>query len=358
MTNTLFFPGVGLSFELSRVAFTVFGLNVYWYGIIIGLAFAAAGFCYVRRAKLFGLDPDRVLDVMIVTVIGGVIGARLYYVAFRWEIYAGNLFAMVNLREGGLAIYGGIIGGVLACLAVCKLRRVRALPTLDLFASGLLIAQAIGRWGNFVNIEAFGTNTTAPWGMRSDVITDYLISHQARLAELGMYVDPFIPVHPTFLYESVWDVIGFILIALYFKRRKFDGEILLIYLGWYGLGRAMIEGLRTDSLMMGGLRISQVVAILCVVASVVILCIVHAKIKADPNWRTLYLHTDEAKSILDGTFYKRQAGEALPPQLDMPAPPRLHDWRRVKARTRWAASRTQMAEMRRQKIALRRRKRI
>ncbi|MCL2578781.1 MAG: prolipoprotein diacylglyceryl transferase [Oscillospiraceae bacterium] len=357
MTITLFFPGLGLSFELNRVAFTVAGQPIYWYGIIIGLAFAGAALVTVKRAKLFGLDPDRMMDVFIVTAIGGVIGARLYYVAFRWELYAGDFMSIVNLRQGGLAIYGGVIAGILSCWLICRLRRVKFLPAIDLIASGLLLAQAIGRWGNFVNIEAFGRNTTAPWGMRSPVITDFLIANEARLTELGMVIDPFIPVHPTFLYESIWNIIGFVLITLYIKHRKFDGEILLIYLGWYGLGRAWIEPLRTDSLMMGGVRISQLIAILCVAASVITLLVIHSRIRQSPSYLTLYPNTDEAKAILAGTFYKKggiDSGDSVVKSFA----PRLHEWRRIKARNKWSASKRQMSEISRGKITLRRRKRL
>lgn len=248
MTHTLEFPGLGLSFELNRVAFSVFGVQIFWYGIIITLAFFVFALVAVRRAKEFGVEPDRVIDAMIFTALGGVIGTRLYFVAFSWENYRHNLLGIFNFRAGGLAIYGGIIAGGLCLILFCRVKKLKPLPMLDLFGSGMLIAQAIGRWGNFVNIEAFGTETNAPWRMLSPDITIY-------------------PVHPTFLYESLWNIIGFILISLYIKRRKFDGEITLMYIGWYGIGRAVIEGMRADSLMIGGLRVSQVVAVLCVIAA-------------------------------------------------------------------------------------------
>ena len=319
MTHTLDFPGLGLSFELNRVAFSVFGQPVFWYGLIIGLAFAAAAFYYIKRVKEFGLDGDRMIDVLILTALGGVIGVRLYHVIFSWEMYRHNLLGIFNLREGGLAIYGGIAGGVLFAYLACKWRGVKFLPLLDLFASGMLLAQGIGRWGNFVNIEAFGSNTTAPWGMTSPVITSYLIHYQERLAALGMMVDPHMPVHPTFLYESLWNFAGFALIALYIKKRKFDGEIFLIYLGWYGLGRAVIEGMRTDSLMLGNWRISQVVAVLCVIASAAALAVIHSRIRKsnDPSYLRLYVHTVEGGATPGGAM----VGSVY-------IPPRIHDWRR------------------------------
>ena len=343
MTTTLFFPGLGLSFELNRVAVTVFGLSIYWYGIIIGLAFLAATMCYVRRATLFGLDPDRMIDATLVVAMCGVIGARLYYVAFRWGDYAHNLTSIFNLRGGGLAIYGGVIFGILSAWVFCKLRGIKFLPMLDLLASGMLIAQAIGRWGNFVNIEAFGTNTTAPWGMRSPVITSYLTAHQQRLAEAGMIVDPYMPVHPTFLYEFLWNIIGFILISKYIKRRKFDGEIFLLYIGWYGLGRAVIEGLRTDSLMLGGFRISQVLAALCVVASLAALGIIYSRIKRDPEY--LKPHDNTAQP-------------ADKPASSEPKPPRIYEWRRTAQMGKRPVVKIPRRDARAQMAALRMRKRI
>ena len=316
MTHILEFPGLGLSFELGRSAFAVFGLHIYWYGIIIGLSFAAATLYYVKRAREFGIDSDRMLDVLIITIVGGVVGARLYYVIFRWELYRYDPISIFNLREGGLAIYGGIIGGIICAYLACKWRKMKLLPLLDLFASGMLVAQAIGRWGNFVNVEAFGRNTTAPWGMVSPLITNYLLYHQERLAAMGMMVDPHLPVHPTFLYESLWNLIGFLLIAWYIKRRKFDGEILIIYLGWYGLGRALLEGLRTDSLMIGSLRVSQMVAVLCVLASIALLAHIHLRIKKSGGSALLrlYVHTDEAKAAIAGQGKAVQAPELSPKQ--------------------------------------------
>ena len=241
------FPGLGLEFDVNRVAFEIGSIPVYWYGILIALGFMLAILYTSKRAKQFGVDADRMLDVIMGGAIGGIIGARAYFVLLRWDYYGQNLDQIINTRSGGMAIYGGIIGGLLVGLLMCKIRKVKALPMVDLAAGGFLIGQAVGRWGNFVNIEAFGGNTSLPWGMASETITSYLTQHEEELEALGMNIDPNMPVHPTFLYESIWCLLGFLFIAWYTKRRKFDGELILIYMMWYGAGRAVIEGLPDDS---------------------------------------------------------------------------------------------------------------
>ena len=232
MTETLSFPGLGLDLELNRVAFTIGGVEFYWYGIIIAVGFALAIIYAMRKVKVFGLDADRVTDVVIGGAIGGLIGARLYYVAFSWDQYKDNLLSIFDTRSGGMAIYGGIIGAFLVGALMCKIRKVKLLPMFDLTVGGLFIGQAIGRWGNFVNIEAFGGNTTLPWGMTSSSITSYLSSQKAELTAIGMNIDPSLPVHPTFLYESIWCVIGFFVLQAIIKRRRFDGECMLFYCVW------------------------------------------------------------------------------------------------------------------------------
>lgn len=308
MSEILSFPALGLEFELNRVAFSVGGRPVYWYGIIIALAFLAAASYVLTRTRAFGLDNDRVMDVILGAVVLGIIGARLYYVAFEWDTYAKNPISIINIREGGIAIYGGIIGGAIAMAVMCKWRAVKLLPMLDLAAGGLFIGQAIGRWGNFVNMEAFGSNTTVVWGMTSPSISWYLSRNMSRLSQIGVTVDPGMPVHPTFLYESLWCFLGFLAIAWFTNRRRFDGELILIYLGWYGLGRFFIEGLRTDSLMLGTMRISQIVALLCVLASVLWLSLTLSKIRRsnDPEFMKLHVETDEGKAVLAGEFYKKK----------------------------------------------------
>lgn len=308
MSEALSFPGLGLTFDINRVAFTAFGIPVYWYGVIIAAAFLIGAVYTLRRVKTFGLDGDRFMDVILGGVVLGIVCARLYYVIFSWDTYADDPITIFYLRKGGLAIYGGVIGVVIAALVVCKWRKVKLLPTLDLGVGGLLIGQAIGRWGNFVNIEAFGSNTTLPWGMYSSSISYYLQTQQAHLAAIGVAVDPTMPVHPTFLYESLWCLLGFLLVAFYTKRRRFDGELSLMYLGWYGLGRFFIEGLRTDPLLIGTIRVSQIVALLCVILSAVLLIVVHSRIRRanDPDYMPLYVNTPEGQAVLAGEFYKKK----------------------------------------------------
>lgn len=308
MTEQVSFPGLGLEFDLNRVAFTIADRPIYWYGIIIAVAFLAGALYMMLRVKEFGLDSDRVMDVILGGVVCGIIGARLYYVLFSWDTYKENLVSVFYIRLGGMAIYGGIIGGVLAALLVCKWRKVKLLPMLDLAVGSLLLGQAIGRWGNFINVEAFGSNTTAAWGMTSPTVVWYLKQNMATLGSLGVSINPEMPVHPTFFYESMWCLLGCLFIAFLTKRRRFDGQLALIYLGWYGLGRFFIEGLRTDSLMLGSIRVSQMLALLCVLASVVALTVVLSKIKRanDPDYLPLYVHTDEGKAVLAGEFYPKK----------------------------------------------------
>ncbi len=310
-TTTVSFPGMGLEFEVDRVAFHLGSLPVYWYGILIALGFILAIMYVSRRAKEFGIDADRMLDVVLGGAIGGIVGARAYFVLLQWDYYGQNLDQIFNTRSGGMAIYGGLIGGVLVGMLMCKLRKVKMLPALDLVAGGFLIGQCIGRWGNFINVEAFGGNTSLPWGMASPNITAYLSAHEAELEAIGMNIDPNMPVHPTFLYESLWCLLGFVFLAWYVRRRKFDGEMILLYVMWYGAGRAVIEGLRTDSLMIPNtaLRASQVLAIVLVGVAAVIWLLQTSKVKK--NGKQLFVDSEEGQLIVRGEFYpvKKKANQ-------------------------------------------------
>lgn len=314
MSELLSFPGLGLEFEINRVAFMLGTRPVYWYGIIIAASFLAASAYMLSRCKDFGLDGDRVMDVILGAVLLGIVGARTYYVLFKWDTYRENPVSVFYVWEGGIAIYGGIIGGLIAAILICKWRKVKLLPMLDLAACGLLLGQAVGRWGNFVNMEAFGRNTNAAWGMTSPSIVWYLQQNSRELSRLGVSVDPSVPVHPTFFYESVWCFLGFLFMAWFTKKRRFDGELWLIYLGWYGLGRFFIEGLRTDSLLIGTMRVSQVLAMLCVVASLLTLTAILSKIKRanDPEFMMLYVQTEESKAVLAGKSDEKSVSESDP----------------------------------------------
>lgn len=266
MSNLVTFPGLGLSFQISRVAFTIGGVTIYWYGVILALGlFLGVTFAF-RHCTEFGIDSDRMIDVIAVGTVMAIVCARAYYVVMSPYEYE-SIWQMIDIRSGGIAIYGAIAGAFIFGGLACKWRKVPVLPMIDLAAMGFLIGQGVGRWGNFVNQEAFGYNTTLPWGMYSEATRAYLESSVVTLPA-GMTIDPTLPVHPTFLYESIWCLTGFALLFFYFKKRKFDGDVALRYAIWYGLGRFWIEGLRTDSLLLVpalNLRASQLVAAVTVV---------------------------------------------------------------------------------------------
>lgn len=298
----IYFPKLGWRFNINPTAFTVFGIEIQWYGIIITLGLILAMVYCFPKMKRFGLDSDRVIDVVIGGVIGGIVGARLYYVLLRWDQYAGDWKSIFNTRNGGLAIYGGLIGAVLVGLIICKIRKVKMLPMLDIAVIGFLIGQGIGRWGNFVNQEAFGTNTDSIFGMTGGTIQQTIINESAYLDgtmyQAGLEISEKFAVHPCFLYESVWCLLGFVFLAWYSKRRKYDGQLMLMYLAWYGAERFVVEGLRTDSLMIGNLRASQALSAVLVVASVIIQIIMLSKVRRDPERYVLYCNTEESKQLL------------------------------------------------------------
>ncbi len=270
MISNVQFPGLGLELEVNRVAMQIFGIDIYWYGILIALGMLLGFMFAIWKSRSFGVDDDRLIDVIFVCAIAGIIGARVFYVIFAPFKYD-SIWQMIDFRDGGLAIYGTVIAAFITAIFMCKWRKVPLLPALDIASMGFLIGQSIGRWGNFVNQEAFGTNTNLPWGMISENTTNYLTYTQQTLADAGITVDPNLPVHPTFLYESLWCALGFVVLFLYSKKRKFNGEITLLYIIWYGAERAIVEGLRTDSLnTIFGIRISQAIAIVsCLIAFVI-----------------------------------------------------------------------------------------
>lgn len=260
------FPGLGIGeFEIDSLALEFMGLSVAWYGIIIVTGILLAVLYIYRRGKRLKLLMDDLIDVAFCTVLPGIVGARLYYVFFDWLKHPNeykSLLDVVAVWNGGLAIYGGIIFGALGCMLALRWKKIRIPAFFDILAPAVQMAQAIGRWGNFTNAEAFGSETNLPWRMKLECV-----GHNCSLITNGM------EVHPTFLYESLWNLIGFVFLTSYSKKKKFDGEILLLYLGWYGLGRMFIEGLRTDSLYIGGLKVSQWLAGACLVTAIVLLVI-------------------------------------------------------------------------------------
>ena len=293
------FPKLGIDLVIQRVAFSPFGFDIYWYGLLIGLGVMMLLMTAFYRTPKLGINTDHFVDVILFTTVGAVVGARAYYVAFAPYEYE-TFFEMINIRDGGLAIYGGVIGGILLGMVGCKIRKINILDYVDIILGATLIGQSIGRWGNFMNQEAFGTNTDGLFGMISEGTVNYLKRVQPTLAAQGIMVDPSMPVHPTFLYESMWCLLGFILIQLYFKRRKFKGEIACLYLVWYGLGRFFIEGLRTDSLeIFAGLRASQLVAAVSVIAGLAIIVFnrvgIKGKSKTDAQVEQINESTDTEK---------------------------------------------------------------
>lgn len=281
----VFFDGLGIDFDLPSVAFSLFGYEIKWYGIIIAFGFGLAVLYGGRMAYKWHMSLDGMTDVLIWGTIFGIIGARLYYVAFEWDYYAEHLSEIPLIHNGGMAIYGGIIGALLGAVIGCKIGKINFLNLLDLGALGLLIGQGIGRWGNFFNQEAFGTNTTtALFRMWSPKIQETLAESSVALAEKGMDVDPALPVHPTFLYESVWCLLSFVVLHLIVtKKRDFKGEIFMLYGVLYGAERMVVEGMRTDSLYIANttIRVSQ--ALSAVIMAVALVFFIVYFIKAKNN---------------------------------------------------------------------------
>lgn len=270
--TVVYFTGLkrGLSIPSTIAKFHVFGneIEIRWYGVLIAIGFVLGLLAAVKLAKKQKMDVDKLFDSVIYGTIFAIVGARLFFVLFNWSYYSHNLGEIFKTTEGGLAIYGGIIFAILTAFIVSKINKTSILKTLDVASVGFLIGQGIGRWGNFTNQEAFGTNTTAPWGMTSDKVREYIILNQAEFTQKGFEVSPEIPVHPTFLYESIWCILGAVLLyILCSKYKKFDGQIILSYGVWYGLERLVVEGLRTDSLYIGSsnIRISQAISFALVV---------------------------------------------------------------------------------------------
>lgn len=264
--NLVEFPGLwGLKLNIDRVAFTVFGMPIYWYGIIIAVGFLSAVLLGVKNSKRFGIDPDNIIDAVLFATPAAIIGARLYYVILNWGDYSGNILEVFNTRNGGLAIYGGIIGAMIVGWIFAKKRKIGVMIFMDFCAPYIALGQAIGRWGNFFNQEAFGTNTKLPWGMTSPDIKAYLFDKMEALKASGITVNPDLPVHPTFLYESLWNIAIFAFLIWYRTKSKVQGEVFYLYLILYGIGRFFIEGLRTDSLMIGTLRASQLLSAILVI---------------------------------------------------------------------------------------------
>lgn len=283
MTNyytEISFPSIGFAWDPAK-SFSIFGLEIHWYGVLIALGLLLAVLYACGRSKEFGLHEDDLIDGVLWVVPLAVVCARLYYCIFQWEHYAENPISILYIWNGGLAIYGGVIGAAIGVVVFTwfKRKKMKLTAVLDLVALGFLIGQAVGRWGNFINREAFGAPTDGFFRM-------------GLLNRLTGNVEYY---HPTFLYESVWNLCGFLLLHFLSKRRKYDGQIALGYVAWYGLGRAIIEGLRMDSLYWGPIRVSQLLAAISCFAAVVLLMVLAFR-KHDPE--KLFVNVQAKKAAL------------------------------------------------------------
>ena len=278
MNNPIMFPNLGIELNPGN-GFSLGPLNIRFYGLVIALGLLLAVIYGMRRCKQFGLKQDDLLDGVLWIVPFAIVCARIYYCAFSWDSFASNPIRCLYIWEGGIAIYGGVIGAVIGILVFCKIKKLSAGAVLDLVLLGFLIGQAMGRWGNFFNREAFGSYTDSLLAMRISVpIPGAAPAQDAALllqkAVEGGY-EGAIQVHPTFLYESLWNIVGFVLLHFLSKKRRYDGQIALGYAAWYGLGRVWIEGLRMDSLYWGPFRVSQLLAGATCVIAVALLIFLH-----------------------------------------------------------------------------------
>ncbi|MBM7560492.1 prolipoprotein diacylglyceryl transferase [Fusibacter tunisiensis] len=231
---------------MNKIAFEIFGVGIAWYGIIIASAMMIGTLILMKIGKKYGYKENDILDLVMVILPTAIVFARLYYVAFEWDYYSQNLMKVVAFREGGLAIHGGIIGGLIGGYVVCRVKKLNFPDLADMVSMPLILGQAIGRWGNFINQEAHGGPTDLPWGIMVDGVK----------------------VHPTFLYESLWNLVTFVILVVTFKKRRFYGEHFIKYLILYSIGRFYVEGLRTDSLMLGDFRIAQLFSLASIVLGI------------------------------------------------------------------------------------------
>lgn len=234
---------------MNPVAFTLLGVPVYWYGLMIGLGILAGSVVGVRRAPRYGVDPDTIILFLLLTVPAGIIGARLLFVATHWHLFAGNIRAVAAFRRGGLALHGGLAGGILAGLAFARMTRISLWKLLDIMAPGIILGQAIGRLGNYFNREVPGIPTNLPWAIYME----------------GAWR------HPLFLYESLWNILGFGYLLFQSDKEKTDGVLFLCYLAWYSAGRIWMEALRAESVMLGGFRAAQLLSLALVLGCLLLI---------------------------------------------------------------------------------------
>lgn len=279
------FPNLGIYLKDVPRSFSVFGFEIAFYGLIIGIGVLAGILMAAHQAKVTGQDPDTYWDFAIYAVIFSVIGARIYYVVFAWDYYKDNLLSVFNIRGGGMAIYGGVIAAFITLFVYCRIKKKNPFLMGDTAMAGLLLGQVIGRWGNFMNREVFGEYYNGLFSMQLPIAAvrarDISENIAAHIPEGANYIN----VHPTFLYESVWNLAVMFLMLAYRKHKKFDGELCLFYLGGYGLGRFIIEGIRTDTLFLPGttIPVSQVLALLMLILAVCMDVAVRIRLKKKPQ---------------------------------------------------------------------------
>lgn len=272
MKNIIEFPKLGLEFKINDVAFSLGSLEIKWYGIIICCGFLVSILLAMRCCEKYGVSKDDLLDYLLYAMPAAIIGARLFYVIFSWDDYKGDIKGIFNIRQGGLAVYGGIIFAVLSVFIVSKIKKKSALVLLDFAIPYIMLGQAIGRWGNFTNQEAFGGKTNLPWGMTGNIIVDNLSQYGLSRQDL---------VHPTFFYESLACLLGFIFMMIYRKKlQKEKGELICLYMIIYGAVRTVIESLRVDSLMIGSLKVSLLISIVICILGITLLIDIRRKHKA------------------------------------------------------------------------------
>ena len=270
----LYFPNLHIGIEHLVNHISIFGFSIAFYGMIIGCGMLLGLFVATKEHVRSGYKADDIQDFALWVIVLGIIGARIYYVIFEWDYYSKHLLEIPNIRQGGLAIYGGVLMALFTCIVYTKKKKLDFFPMADAGVLGLILGQAIGRWGNFFNAEAFGGYTDSLLAMRikESIVNPAMINENVRSHILLLDDISYIQVHPTFLYESVWNLCVFFFLLWFSKRKKFKGQVFLLYLGLYGFGRFFIEGLRADSLMLfgTGIAVSQALSLVLVLASVIL----------------------------------------------------------------------------------------
>ena len=270
----LYFPNLHIGIEHLVNHISIFGFPIAFYGMIIGCGMLLGLLVATKEYVRSGYKADDIQDFALWVIVLGIIGARIYYVIFEWDYYSKHLLEIPNIRQGGLAIYGGVLMALFTCIVYTKKKKLDFFPMADAGVLGLILGQAIGRWGNFFNAEAFGGYTDSLLAMRikESIVNPAMINENVRSHILLLDDISYIQVHPTFLYESVWNLCVFFFLLWFSKRKKFKGQVFLLYLGLYGFGRFFIEGLRADSLMLfgTGIAVSQALSLVLVLASVIL----------------------------------------------------------------------------------------